>query len=221
MFRFDWSVIAHGWPFLVAGVWVTLYVVGVATLMGLAVGLVVGVLRGMRIRGFELVTGWYIELFRNTPILVQIVWFYYVLPLLTGTRGMSASTSCIISIGLNAGAYLAEVFRAGIQAVDVGQMEASRSLGMSYLRAMVLIILPQAIRNVLPAFVNTFVVLIKESAQVSFVGVMDIMHRGDMLSTDTSRPIEAYTAVAIMYFVICYTISKSAGLIERRIALAG
>lgn len=221
MFQFDWGVIAHGWPFLVAGVWVTLYVVGVAILMGLAVGLVVGVVRGMRIRGFELVTGWYIELFRNTPILVQIVWFYYVLPLLTGTRGMSASTSCIISIGLNAGAYLAEVFRAGIQAVDVGQMEASRSLGMSYLKAMVLIILPQAIRNVLPAFVNTFVVLIKESAQVSFVGVMDIMHRGDMLSTDTSRPIEAYTAVAIMYFVICYTISKSAGLIERRIALAG
>jgi len=221
MFRFDWSVIAHGWPFLVAGVQVTLYIVGVATLMGLAVGLVVGVLRGMRIRGFELVTGWYIEMFRNTPILVQIVWFYYVLPLLTGTRGMSASTSCIISIGLNAGAYLAEVFRAGIQAVDVGQMEASRSLGMSYLKAMVLIILPQAIRNVLPAFVNTFVVLIKESAQVSFVGVMDIMHRGDMLSTDTSRPIEAYTAVAVIYFVICYTISKSAGLIERRIALAG
>jgi len=221
MFRFDWSVIAHGWPFLVAGVQVTLYIVGVATLMGLAVGLVVGILRGMRIRGVELVTGWYIEMFRNTPILVQIVWFYYVLPLVTGTRGMSASTSCIISIGLNAGAYLAEVFRAGIQAVDVGQMEASRSLGMSYLKAMVLIILPQAIRNVLPAFVNTFVVLIKESAQVSFVGVMDIMHRGDMLSTDTSRPIEAYTAVAVIYFVLCYTISKSAGLIERRIALVG
>jgi His/Glu/Gln/Arg/opine family amino acid ABC transporter permease subunit len=219
MFAFDWGVIARSWPFLLAGVQVTLSIVVAATVMGLAIGLVVGVLRGMRLRGVELVTGWYIEIFRNTPILVQIVWFYYVLPLITGSRGMSASTSCIIAIGLNAGAYLAEVFRAGIQAVDVGQMEASRSLGMSYLRAMFLIILPQAVRNVLPAFVNTFVVLIKESAQVTFVGVMDIMHRGDMLSSDTSRPIEAYTAVAVIYFILCYTISKSAGFVERRLAL--
>jgi His/Glu/Gln/Arg/opine family amino acid ABC transporter permease subunit len=219
MFAFDWGVIARSWPFLLAGVQVTLSIVVAATAMGLAIGLVVGVLRGMRLRGVELVTGWYIEIFRNTPILVQIVWFYYVLPLITGSRGMSASTSCIIAIGLNAGAYLAEVFRAGIQAVDVGQMEASRSLGMSYLRAMFLIILPQAVRNVLPAFVNTFVVLIKESAQVTFVGVMDIMHRGDMLSSDTSRPIEAYTAVAVIYFILCYTISKSAGFVERRLAL--
>ncbi len=219
MFRFDWSVIEKSWPFLLAGVQVTLTIVITATVMGLVIGLVVGVLRGMKIRGVDLVAGWYIEIFRNTPILVQIVWFYYVLPLVTGTPGMSASTSCIIAIGLNAGAYLAEVFRAGIQAVDPGQMEASRSLGMSYLRAMVLIILPQAIRNVLPAFVNTFVVLIKESAQVTFVGVMDVMHRGDMLSSDSSRPIEAYTAVAAIYFVLCYGISKSAGFIEKRLAL--
>jgi His/Glu/Gln/Arg/opine family amino acid ABC transporter permease subunit len=220
MFQFHWSVIAQSWPFLVAGVRVTLSIVLAATVMGLGIGLVLGILRGMRIRSIELVTGWYIEIFRNTPILVQIVWFYYVLPLVTGTPGMSASTSCVIAIGLNAGAYLAEVFRAGIQAVDVGQMEASRSLGMSYLKAMFLIILPQAIRNVLPAFVNTFVVLIKESSQVTFVGVMDVMHRGDMLSSDTSRPIEAYTAVAVIYFVLCYTISKSVGVIERRLALS-
>jgi ABC-type amino acid transport system permease subunit len=90
---------------------------------------------------------------------------------------------------------------------------------MSYLKAMFLIILPQAIRNVLPAFVNTFVVLIKESAQVTFVGVMDVMHRGDMLSSDSSRPIEAYTAVAVIYFVLCFSISKSAGFIEKRLAL--
>jgi His/Glu/Gln/Arg/opine family amino acid ABC transporter permease subunit len=220
MFTFDWSVIARSWPFLLAGVQVTLGIVAAATLMGLVIGLVVGVLRGMRIRGVDAVTGWYIEIFRNTPILVQIVWFYYVLPLVTGTPGMTASTSCVIAIGLNAGAYLAEVFRAGIQAVDPGQMEASRSLGMSYLKAMFLIVLPQAIRNVLPAFVNTFVVLIKESSQVTFVGVMDVMHRGDMLSSDTSRPIEAYTAVAAIYFALCYGISKSAGFIERRLALA-
>lgn len=219
MFTFDWSVIARSWSFLLAGVQVTLGIVAAATLMGLAIGLVVGVLRGMRIRGVDVVTGWYIEIFRNTPILVQIVWFYYVLPLVTGTPGMTASTSCVIAIGLNAGAYLAEVFRAGIQAVDPGQMEASRSLGMSYLKAMFLIVLPQAIRNVLPAFVNTFVVLIKESSQVTFVGVMDVMHRGDMLSSDSSRPIEAYTAVAAIYFVLCYGISKSAGFLERRLAL--
>ena len=219
MFTFDWSVIARSWSFLLAGVQVTLGIVAAATLMGLVIGLVVGVLRGMRIRGVDVVTGWYIEIFRNTPILVQIVWFYYVLPLVTGTPGMTASTSCVIAIGLNAGAYLAEVFRAGIQAVDPGQMEASRSLGMSYLKAMFLIVLPQAIRNVLPAFVNTFVVLIKESSQVTFVGVMDVMHRGDMLSSDSSRPIEAYTAVAAIYFVLCYGISKSAGFLERRLAL--
>jgi len=219
MFTFDWSVIARSWSFLLAGVQVTLGIVAAATLMGLVIGLVVGVLRGMRIRGVDVVAGWYIEIFRNTPILVQIVWFYYVLPLVTGTPGMTASTSCVIAIGLNAGAYLAEVFRAGIQAVDPGQMEASRSLGMSYLKAMFLIVLPQAIRNVLPAFVNTFVVLIKESSQVTFVGVMDVMHRGDMLSSDSSRPIEAYTAVAAIYFVLCYGISKSAGFLERRLAL--
>jgi His/Glu/Gln/Arg/opine family amino acid ABC transporter permease subunit len=126
MFTFDWSVIGRSWPFLLAGVQVTLTVVITATVMGLAIGLVVGVLRGMRIRSVDFLTGWYIEIFRNTPILVQIVWFYYVLPLITGTPGMSASTSCIVAIGLNAGAYLAEVFRAGIQAVDAGQMEASR-----------------------------------------------------------------------------------------------
>jgi len=217
---FDWTVIVRGWPYLVAGIQVTLHIVVAATFMGLVIGLVLGVLRGARIPGLRLLTGWYVEIFRNTPILVQIVWFYYVLPLLTGNPGMSATTSCVIAIGLNAGAYLAEVFRAGIQGVDVGQMEASRSLGMSYVKAMVLIILPQAIRNILPALVNTLVVLIKESAQVTFVGVSDVMHRGDVLSTDTSRPIEAYTAVAVIYFVLCYTTSKAAGLIERRLAIA-
>jgi len=220
MFHFDWSVISRNLPFLLGGVSVTLYIVGAATGMGLVIGLMVGLLRGMGNRWVDLITGWYIEIFRNTPILVQIVWFYYVLPLVTGMPGLQASSSCIISIGLNAGAYLAEVFRAGIQAVDVGQMEASRSLGMSYLRAMALIILPQAVRNVLPAFVNTGVVLIKESSQVSFVGVLDIMHRGDMLSTDSARPIEAYTAVAAIYFMVCYVISKSAGVLERRLALS-
>jgi polar amino acid transport system permease protein len=212
-------VVTDNWVFLVSGIYATLAVTLGALAIGVALGLPTGMARLSRRRWLSMPAIAYIEVFRNTPALVQLIWIYYCLPILTGIN-MSAAVSCTIALGLNAAAYIAEIFRAGIQAVDRGQVDAARSVGMSYFQTLRKVILPQAFRRMIPAFVNETVSLVKYSSLVSVLGVADLTYQAQSLSTTTYRPIEVFTFIALVYFLICTLLSYLARRLELRMAVS-
>jgi His/Glu/Gln/Arg/opine family amino acid ABC transporter permease subunit len=218
MYEFDWSVVVrHSW-FLLQGIPLTLYLAAASIAFGLVVGLFVGLGRLSRFLPLRVLLAAYVEICRNTPVLVFIVWVYYALPLIAGVN-LSPLVAGILALGLNASGYLAEVFRAGIQGVSVGQTEAARSLGMSHAQALRKIILPQAVRRMIPPFVNTFVVLIKETPLVAFIGVLEVVKRADVVTVTTFRPLEVYTVIALIYLVLIVAVSQVLGVFERRVAI--
>jgi His/Glu/Gln/Arg/opine family amino acid ABC transporter permease subunit len=212
-------VVTDNWVFLVSGIYATLAVTLGALAIGVALGLPTGMARLSQRRWLSMPAIAYIEVFRNTPALVQLIWIYYCLPILTGIN-MSAAVSCTIALGLNAAAYIAEIFRAGIQAVDRGQVDAARSVGMSYFQTLRKVVLPQAFRRMIPAFVNETVSLVKYSSLVSVLGVADLTYQAQSLSTTTYRPIEVFTFIALVYFLICTLLSYLARRLELRMAVS-
>jgi len=194
----------------------TLAITAIALIIGLILGLIAGLCKLSKNKLFSSPAIAYIELFRNTPELVQLIWVYYCLPILFGLH-MVAITSCIIALGLNAGGYLAEVFRAGIQAVDKGQIEAARTLGLSHFKTLRKITLPQAIRTMLPPFLNQSIALLKNSSLVSVLGVSDLTYRAQVIATNSFRPIEVFTAVAIIYFIVCTVLSNVVRFSEKKL----
>jgi ectoine/hydroxyectoine ABC transporter permease protein EhuC len=218
-YTFRFGVVGENLPFLLSGVYATLGVTGGSLAIGLALGLVVGLCRMSRRRALALPALAYIEVFRNTPVLVQLIWVYYCLPILTGIN-LNAVVSCVVALAVNAAAYIAEIFRGGIQGVDRGQVEAARTLGMSHAQTMRKIVLPQAFRRMLPPFVNEAVSLLKYSSLVSVLGVADLTYQAQVLSTTTFRPIEIFTFIALVYFVLCTLLSYGARRLERRLAIS-
>lgn len=218
-YQFRLNVVADNMGFLLSGVWATVLVTLAALLIGVLLGLPCGLARLSTRRFLYAPAVTYIEVFRNTPALVQLIWIYYCLPILVGIN-MSPAVSCTIALGLNAAAYIAEIFRAGIQSIDRGQVDASRSLGLSYLETMRKVVLPQAIRRMIPAFVNETVALLKYSSLVSVLGVADLTYQAQVVSTTTYRPIEVFTFIALVYLALCTLLSYSARRIELRLAVS-
>ncbi len=216
MYQFDMNVILLGAKYVAQGIPLTVAVSLGALVVGVIIGLPLGIFRSGRSNGvLRAMAEGYIEIFRNVPVLVQIVWFYYVLPIFTGVN-LDPITASIIALGLNTGAYLGEIFRGGISGISGGQYDASGSLGFTRAASMRYVILPQVFRKMLSPLVNQFIVLIKESALVAYIGVLDVMHRGDLVSTDYARPLEAYTIVAAVYFLLCFLASRGARFVEQR-----
>jgi His/Glu/Gln/Arg/opine family amino acid ABC transporter permease subunit len=213
---FNWQVVTENWGYLITGIWQTLIVTGIALFFAIVLGLVVGLMRISKRVWVNKVAGAYVEIFRNTPALVQLIWVYYCLPVLVGIN-LSPKVSCIVALAINGAAYVAEIFRAGIQAVPSGQAEAARSVGMSYGQSMRKIILPQAVRHMIPPFVNEAVSMLKYSSLVSVLGVADLTYQAQTLSTTTFRPIEIFTFIGIVYFLICWAVSSAAQVLERRL----
>lgn len=216
-FRFDivWSNIGY----LLDGLGMTLVISLVSLLASIVVGLIIALCRRSRSRWISFPAATYCELFRDTPVLVQLFWVYYVLPVLIGVR-LSAFTAVVIGLSLNSGAFLAEIFRAGIQAVPRGQIDAARVLGMKRALTMQRIVLPQAIRIVLPPMGNDFVALIKFSSLASTFAVGEITRKATELSSFTFRPIEIFSFIALVYFAICWPLSMSIRYLERRLQVA-
>lgn len=188
---------------------------------GVIFGTIVGILLSlMKLSNNRLARGFssaYIEIVRGTPLLVQIYLVYYGLPMVL-PFDLGRMTLGTIAVLLNSAAYVAEIIRAGIQSIDIGQMEAARSLGMTKSMAMRYIIIPQAFKNILPALGNEFIVLVKESAILSVIGIHDLMYNADTLRGITYRPFIPLIYAAIIYFIITFTLSKLLGLVERRLA---
>ena len=158
----------------------------------------------------------YVEIVRGTPMLLQIMMVYSGSALLLGLD-ISAFVSAIIAISLNSAAYVSEIVRAGIEAVDVGQMEAARSLGMKKGKAMRLIIIPQAIRNILPAIGNEFVTVIKESSMASVIGVGELMFSAKIVQGATYLSLEPLMVASVFYFVLTFSLGRLMGHFERRL----
>ncbi|MGA8261897.1 MAG: amino acid ABC transporter permease [Arenicellales bacterium] len=218
MYGFRFDVIWPYLPYMSKGVLTTLLVTGGSIGIGLVLGLVVALCRLSKHPILSLPARIYIEFFRNIPTLVKLVWVFYLIPIVIGVQ-LSALTSAVLAMGVAAAAFIAETFRAGIQDIPRGDIEAAQAIGMTPRQVMRRIVLPQAIRKMIPPMANIFIIFLKYSSLVSILGVGDLLYRANVISTTTFRPLEAYTVVAVFYFVLCYGLSMGLQYLERLMAL--
>lgn len=202
--------------FFLSGLQYTLLLAVLGVFFGFILGIIVSLLRMSKWRGLRFLATAWVEFLRGTPMLVQLFLIHYGL----ATLGIQFSPiqSGAITLSINSSAYLAEIFRAGIQGVDRGQMEAARSLGMKQGMTMRHIILPQALKSVLPAIGNEFITIIKESSIISFIGVADLMFQARTVTTITYDGMTPLVIVAFMYFILTFSMSKLLGRLERRLS---
>lgn len=214
----DFSFLSKYNMFFINGAKLTLFLAFFTVLFGTILGLLLSLMKLSNSKILKAISTTYIEFVRGTPILVQLYIIYYGLPSL-GIEFPDAIAG-IITLSINSAAYVAEIIRAGIGAVDKGQMEAARSLGMSNAQAMRHIIIPQAFKNILPALGNEFIVVIKESSIVSVIGIHELMYNADTVRGNTFRPFEPLIIAALLYFVMTFTLSKLLGVVERRMKVS-
>lgn len=206
MYTWDFSILwEYRWLFL-QGLGLTVSFTVAIVIGGLVIGLLaaMGLLsRFAPIRAFALM---FTEIFRCTPVLVQLIWFYYALPILAGIE-MTPISASLFALSCYGGAFFAEIIRGGIISIDPGQHEAGRALGMTPALTMRRIILPQAMRRMIPALMNQSIMQFKNTSLVSVLAVPDLVYQGQMVAHDSFRPLETYTAVALAYFVILFPLT--------------
>lgn len=202
-------------PLLLMGALVTVKITAISVGLGIVIGLFVGIARIAYSWVLRLLAAIYVDFLRGTPLLVQIFLIYFALPIVTG-RHMDPFVAAIASCSINSGAYVAEIFRAGIQSIDAGQMEAGRSLGMTWGQTMRYIIVPQAFKRVIPPLGNEFIALLKDSSLVSVIGFEELTRRGQLVIARTYGSLEIWTCVAIIYLLMTVTISRFVAYLERR-----
>ncbi len=213
-YEFDWSA-ALGFRVWASALAITLSYAVVTIAGGLLIGVFVGVAMVSGRSWLRAPASGYVQLFRCTPLMVQIVWFYYALPIIAGFS-IPAWIAGGLGLTLYMGAFCAEIFRAGVISIDKGQWNAARALGISQRRMMSHIILPQAARRMVPPFVNQSVLQLKNTSLLYIVAVPDLMYRSYEIASSTFRPLETYTVVALIYFVILYPLTKLAKQLEVR-----
>lgn len=215
-----WQVFGEYHDVLLSGIWVTLLLSVLAMLVAVVVGLIacLGTLARSRIVRAPAV--FYVEFCRNTPILVQLVWVHYALPEIVGVK-FDAFTSSLIALALQSSGYLAEEYRAGIESIDKGQIEAAQSLGMTYSRLMRRIVIPQAFIRMLPGILNQYVICFKSTSIVSIIAVPDLMYQAGLIVSATFLPMPVYTAVAITYFILVFAVSSAVRYLSRRLPMSG
>ncbi len=216
MYVWDFAALKPYWGLIGQGPVITVIYTVTTVIAGLLIGLVTGILRhhGAAL-GVDPLRG-YIEAFRCTPLLVQLVWVYYALPVLIGVD-MSAATACFITLSLYAGAFYAEIFRGGIEAVDTGQWEAGRAIGMRRGKIFRRIVLPQAIQVMIPSFINQTILQLKNTSLVSVVAVGDLLYQGSVITAASYRPLEVYTVIAVIYFLVLFPLTLVADRVEQRL----
>lgn len=220
----DFSFIAEYMPYYFKGIKYTLLISFVAVLFGAIFGSILFYMKSSnfriwKIKPLKILAVAYIEIIRGTPMILQIFIVYAGAEPFLGID-LTALQSAFIAIALNSAAYVSEIVRAGIDAVDKGQMEAARSLGMKKSTAMILIVVPQAIRNILPAIGNEFVTVIKESSMASVVGVGELMYAAKIVQGSTYRSLEPLIVAAGFYFILTFTLGRVISLIERRMKVS-
>lgn len=199
------------------GIKTTLLISFLSLIIGGTLGALLSFFKLSKVKFLRFISTLYIEIVRGTPMMVQIALVYFGSYVIIGTN-MDGFLAALIAVSLNSAAYVAEIIRSGIQSIDRGQIEASRSLGLSDGQTMRYIVMPQAIKNILPALGNEFVTLIKETSVASTIGVADLMYASKIVQSSSFQPFNPLVIVAIMYFIFTFTLSQLVGLFERRLA---
>ena len=213
--NFNLDLVVTSFPLLLLGAGVTIKITVMSVALGVLIGLFVGIARICRVKPLRFLAAVYVDFFRGTPLLVQIFLFYFAVPVITGQR-IDPYVAAVGSCGINSGAYVAEIVRAGIQSIDDGQMEAGRSLGMTWAQTMRYIIVPQAIKRVIPPLGNEFIALLKDSSLVSVIGFEELTRRGQLIIAKTYGSLEIWFSVAIIYLVMTLSISRLVAYLEKR-----
>lgn len=208
------------WKYLTTGLQNTIIIALFAVLIGVAIGFLIAMVRTTHDKTGKLkVLNWFAKLYltviRGTPALIQLLIIYYVV---FASIDVNKTLVASIAFGLNSGAYVAEIFRSGIMSIDRGQMEAGRSLGLNYNATMWLIIMPQAIKNILPALGNEFIVLLKETSISGYIAIQDLTKGGDIIRSRTYEALLPLVAVALIYLIMVIGLEKLVGRLERRLA---
>ena len=211
----DFELMKQSIPILLQGCLVTLQITAMAVFFGFLIGAVAGVARLCNVKFFRIISKCYIDCIRGTPLLVQIFIVYFALPALLGVR-FDKFAAAVIACSVNSGAYVAEIFRGGIQSIDVGQMEAGRSLGLSWWQTMRFIILPQAFKRIIPPLGNEFIAMLKDSSLVSVIGFQELTRSGQLIIARTYASLEIWTCVAAMYLVMVLTVARFVAVLEKR-----
>ena len=216
-YRFRWDTVWNSLDFLMSGLQMTLFLSAVTLVLAMVLGLVLAGLDMSRWRAMRWIGVSFGEIIRNTPILVQLLWVYYVLPIVFAVR-IDAVTALIIGLSIYQASFISEVYRSGIQAVPKGHREAAQVLGLTPAQSFRRIVLPQAIRMTLPPLASNFVQLIKFSSLGAVISVNEITRRGMELSSSTFRPLEIFTFIAVVYFFICWPLAMAIRYWEHRLA---
>jgi His/Glu/Gln/Arg/opine family amino acid ABC transporter permease subunit len=218
-YNFDWSVVTDRWRLFVAGAWVDLWVASIGFALACAIGLVNALLRTSGVRVFSVPSFLYVQVMRGIPLYVLLLWVYFGVANVTGIT-FTSFQAIVIALALTGSGYTTEIFRAGLGAIDRGQMEAARSIGLSRLRTYQNVILPQAFRIVVPPLGNTFVGLLKGATIMAVIAVPDMVFLANELNVTLFTPFEVFAAVAVLLVVMVLFFSAVVVLLERRLRLA-
>ena len=214
-YSFDFASVTNNLGPLVSGLVVTLQLTAAANLMGLTLGFGLALLIMSRWSVIRLPAMLFVEFFRCTPAIVQIVWFFYCVPMLFNVF-LGSMTMGILALGFNLTAFNAEAYRAAIQNVPREQLDAGIALGLNPFQRVLYIILPTAFRASIPVLLTNGIVIFQQSALVAIVAVQDLMYQGKTLATETYRPIETFTIIALIYFAVSFPVTQIVGYLERR-----
>ncbi|MFC6315843.1 amino acid ABC transporter permease [Lapidilactobacillus achengensis] len=211
---------AYSWlnmHFLFEGLWVTIYVSVISVVLSFIIGAILGFVRYVKVKYLSMIVGFVIDLIRNLPLLLIIFFMYFGLPGTLGIR-LNTVTAAIVALTVFESAMLAEIIRSGIASVDHGQMEAARSNGMTYLQAMWYIILPQALRRMVPPIVSQFVSLVKDSSLATIILLPELMYHAQIIYGQNSNyMIPMFVALAVLYFAICFLLSRLSRALAKRL----
>jgi polar amino acid transport system permease protein len=217
--HWDFSSVFENKEALIAGAIGTVRLFAICLVCGLGFGLVVGLGRYARTRWFNWPATLFVEFFRNTPVLVQILWFYFALPIVAPFE-ISPLAAAALGISLNAAAFSADIYRGGIQSIERGQWDGARAIGMSWGQAMRRVILPQALKRMTPALTSRAIEVFKSTTLASTVAYVELLQQGKLIASLNYNPIEAYTTVAVIFFVILWPLVQLTYLLERRMKRA-
>lgn len=212
------DTIMESLPMLWEGLKMTLYIFIVAIIIGFLIGLLMALLRLSRFKVLNWIAKIFVDAIRGTPFIVQLFFIYFGLNSLTWVS-LDNVWAGIVTVAINAGAYFAEIIRAGIQSIDKGQTEAARSLGLNQSQNMRYIVLPQAFRRMLPTITNQAIISLKDTSLLSIIGVADLTQRGRVIVSATFEPFTIYLALGVIYFIVIYLLSLLSSFLERRFVL--
>jgi glutamine transport system permease protein len=212
------DIITAAFPYLLKGLQVTLYIFVIAIILGFIIGLVMALFRLAPIKILNWIAKIFVDAIRGTPFIVQLYFIYFGINSLDWIS-FNNTTAGIITVAINAGAYFAEIIRAGIQSIDKGQTEAARSLGLTGVQNMRFIVLPQAFRRMLPTITNQSIISLKDTSLLSIIGIADLTQQGEIQASATFEAFKIWLTVGVIYFVVIYLLTLLSNFLERRFVL--